>query len=94
MELRGFSGKKTVSGYFDDHEALAREAKNLDQEGFQVYVTLNEVNPDLLARAVNRVSAAVGLAIYLCRPATEPILDLPDHFFVSHHVLLAGPALP
>jgi hypothetical protein len=34
VELRGFSGKNTVSGYFDDHEALAGEAKNLDLKGF------------------------------------------------------------
>ncbi len=55
VELRAFSGRKTVSGYFDDHEVLAREAQKLDQRGFQVYVTLNKVNPDLLARAANRI---------------------------------------
>ncbi len=55
VEIRGLSGRKTVSGYFDDHDALAREAHRLNARGFQVYVTLNEVNPDLLARAANRV---------------------------------------
>jgi hypothetical protein len=54
-ELRAFKGKRTASGYFDDHDALAREAERLDKERYQVYVTLNEVNPDLLARAANRV---------------------------------------
>ncbi len=55
VELRGFKGRKTVSGYFNDHDALARAAHKLDVEGYQVYVTLNQVNPDLLARAANRL---------------------------------------
>ncbi len=55
VELRGFVGRKTVSGYFDDHDVLASEAHSLNKNGFQVYVTLNEVNPDLLARAANRI---------------------------------------
>src|SRR5215207_1901178 len=56
VELRAFKDRKTASGYFDDHDALAREAKRLDKERYQVYVTLNEVNSDLLARAANRVN--------------------------------------
>ncbi len=54
VELRAIRGRETVSGYFDDREALAREACKLDGRGYAVYVTLNEVNPALLARAVNR----------------------------------------
>lgn len=54
VEIRAFKGRKTVSGYFDDHEALVEEADELDRRGFAVYVTLNRVNPDLLARAANR----------------------------------------
>ncbi len=54
VELRALKGAETVSGYFDDHKSLAREAHRLDERGFAVYVTLNEVDPALLARAANR----------------------------------------
>ncbi len=55
VELRGFRDRKIVSGYYDDHDALARDAQKLDAQRYQVYVTLNKVNPDLLARSANRV---------------------------------------
>ena len=54
VELRAFRGRDTVSGYYDDHAALAREARKLDKMAYAVYVTLNEVDPALLARASNR----------------------------------------
>jgi hypothetical protein len=54
VELRAFKGRETVSGYFDTREVFAREAAKLDGWGYAVYVTLNEVDPTLLARAVNR----------------------------------------
>lgn len=49
----------TVSGYFDDHEALARSvaARNGD---IAVYWTLNPVVPALLARCANRVRNWAG----------------------------------
>jgi hypothetical protein len=56
VELRAFSGRCTVSGYFDDHEALVKQAHKLDEQGYAVYVTLNEVDPALLARAANKVN--------------------------------------
>jgi hypothetical protein len=43
----------TVSGYFDDWEKLATAAAGIRARG--VYVTLNPVNPALLARAHNRL---------------------------------------
>ncbi len=43
----------TVSGYFDDWEKLAAAAMTIQARG--IYVTLNPVNPALLARANNRV---------------------------------------
>ncbi len=55
VELRAFKGRITASGYFDDHDVLAREAHKLDVAGYQAYVTLNEVDPALLARAANRI---------------------------------------
>ncbi len=54
-ELRAFKGRDTVSGYFDDHAVLVCEAGELEDRGYSVYVTLNEVDPTLLARASNRV---------------------------------------
>jgi len=52
--LRAFKGRETVSGYYDDHALLAHEAGRLENRGYSVYVTLNEVDPALLARASNR----------------------------------------
>lgn len=39
----------TVSGYFDNLEQLARAAYEADGTAPGIYVTLNPVNPDLLA---------------------------------------------
>jgi hypothetical protein len=57
-ELRALgSSKGTVSGYFDDLEKLARcSAECSDQlSAGGIYITLNPVNRDLLARASNRL---------------------------------------
>ena len=48
--------KKTVSGYFDDFDKLAAAAAEWDGKAPGVYVTLNAVNPDLLARSVNHLT--------------------------------------
>ena len=45
----------TVSGYYDDPEALARDAARAAPQARGVYVTLNPLNPALLARAANRL---------------------------------------
>ena len=50
------TNKGTVSGYFDDFDKLAAGAAEWDGKAPGVYVTLNPVNPDLLARAVNRLT--------------------------------------
>ena len=49
IELRAFK-RWTVSGYFEDTEALKQAAAKLDAQGYQIYVTINEVDPALLAR--------------------------------------------
>jgi hypothetical protein len=55
-ELRAVGTRRgTVSGYFDDQSLLAKAALNLSGKAPGVYVTLNPVRPDLLARAANRV---------------------------------------
>jgi hypothetical protein len=48
----------TISGYFDDHEKLANEAVRHSPVAQGAYITLNPVNPDLLARSANRLRVA------------------------------------
>ena len=57
VEVRALADGVTHSGYFDDHEALARavEALDADPAVAGIYVTLNSVNPALLARRANRI---------------------------------------
>lgn len=60
IELRGLhvptSRTGIASGYYDDHQKLAADAAKLDREkAGGVYVTLNEIDPALLARAANRL---------------------------------------
>jgi hypothetical protein len=54
VELRAFGNGIIRSGFFDIQDALAREAAGLDRRGFQVYTTLNEIDPALLERVQNR----------------------------------------
>ena len=56
VEVRALADGATHSGYFDDHEALARavEALDADPAVAGIYVTLNTVNPALLARRANQ----------------------------------------
>jgi hypothetical protein len=59
LELRAFvpgnSKDTTVSGYFDDIDKLVAAAASLDNRAHGIYVTLNPVDPALLARANNRL---------------------------------------
>jgi hypothetical protein len=54
VELRAFKSRGTISGYYDDHDVLAKDAARINQRAGTVYVTLNRINPDLLARRANR----------------------------------------
>jgi hypothetical protein len=57
VELRAFGlFGDVVSGFYADREALSWEAVALDSCGYQVYVTLNEVDPALLERAANKTT--------------------------------------
>lgn len=48
--------KGTIFGYFDNPKAFAKAAAALEKAKARgIYFTLNPVNPDLLARAVNRL---------------------------------------
>jgi len=57
IELRalGVKGGGTSSGYFDDREAFVEAAMELSGRAEGVYCTLNPVQPELIARAKNRV---------------------------------------
>ena len=59
MVLRAL-GDRTHYGYYTDHAKLARDAGVLESlpDTWGIYVTLNEINPVLLARCVNRVKKA------------------------------------
>jgi hypothetical protein len=49
---RGY--RATVSGYYDDPAKLAADAAALSGKASGVYITMNEIDPALLARAANR----------------------------------------
>jgi P4 family phage/plasmid primase-like protien len=57
VEVRALAENGTHSGYFTDFEALARQVEALDADPavHGCYVTLNAVNPALLARRANRI---------------------------------------
>ncbi|HNL87195.1 MAG TPA: hypothetical protein PKH71_08585, partial [Methanoregulaceae archaeon] len=56
VEIRAIAEDGTHSGYFDDPRLLAASAELLDLSTVHgIYVTLNELNPALLARRSNRV---------------------------------------
>ena len=57
VEVRALADGATHSGYFDDYGALAQavEALDADPAVAGIYVTLNAVNPALLARRANRI---------------------------------------
>ncbi|MBN2734802.1 MAG: hypothetical protein JXQ82_08105 [Methanomicrobiaceae archaeon] len=57
VEVRAIGDFAAHSGYFDDHEILAQKAATVDRlnDVSGVYVTLNEINPDLLSRRANRI---------------------------------------
>jgi hypothetical protein len=52
----GYGGPATVSGYFDNAEALVNALEGIGADhAAGVYITQNPVDPDLLARANNRL---------------------------------------
>lgn len=55
VELRAFNRRDVLSGYFDSPDALADAAMALPATCSAVYVTLNRINPELIARRSNRV---------------------------------------
>ncbi len=58
VQRRGQNFPCTLSGYFDDFGKLADAASNASTDARGAYITLNPVNPALLARAANRLRVA------------------------------------
>ena len=55
VELRAFKNRRcTISGYYDDFDRLARDAAKVNRSCGGVYVTLNQIDNNLLARRANR----------------------------------------
>ena len=57
IELRAIGDGTIASGYFSDLQALNKALSLLDNDPLisDIYITLNEVNPALLARRANRI---------------------------------------
>ena len=57
VELRipGMQGKRTYSGYFNDFDKLAAAAADYENRAEGIYITVNPVQPALLARSSNHV---------------------------------------
>tara|TARA_R110002167_G_scaffold15121_2_gene60771 strand:+ start:1546 stop:4023 length:2478 start_codon:yes stop_codon:yes gene_type:complete len=53
-----FRRPHTEFGYFTDHEKLVTAAAELSKNSSGVYITVNPIDPDLLARAANRTRSA------------------------------------
>ncbi|HWQ64630.1 MAG TPA: hypothetical protein VN429_09465 [Methanospirillum sp.] len=62
VEVRLIGKRGTASGYYDDFDKLSADAVSFDNRGEYsgIYVTLNPVNPDLLARRANRIETRLG----------------------------------
>lgn len=52
---KAHGGKKTISGYYSDHEQMATDLASLDGRHSGIYFTLNPCNASLLGRASNRL---------------------------------------
>src|SRR5215213_6034661 len=60
VELRTFKAGTTFSGYFDDHQELAKAAAKHDERGHDVYITLNKLPEEIAYRRYNRVDRLKG----------------------------------
>jgi hypothetical protein len=60
VELRTFKDGRTYSGYFDNHQELAKAAAKHDERGHDVYMTLNKLPGEIAYRRYNRVEQIKG----------------------------------
>ncbi len=71
--------RATWYGYFDDSEALAEAVAGFKKTAAGIYITLNPVLPDLLARACNRLIQATG---------RHPALTTDEHIIRRRWILV------
>jgi len=62
VEIRLIGRRGPASGFYDNYDRLSLDAVMYDNKGEYAgtYVTLNPVNPDLLARRANRIETRLG----------------------------------
>src|SRR5829696_7990991 len=60
VELRTLKNGTTFSGYFDDHQELAKAAAKHDERGHDVYITLNKLPEEIAYRRYNRIDRMKG----------------------------------
>ena len=60
VELRTFKDGTTYSGYFDNHQELAKAAAKHDERGHDVYITLNKLPEEIAYRRYNRIDRMKG----------------------------------
>ncbi|PWR70025.1 hypothetical protein [Methanospirillum lacunae] len=62
VEVRLIGKRGTASGFYDNFDRLSADAVSFDNRGEYAgtYITLNPVNPDLLARRANRIETRLG----------------------------------
>ena len=62
VEVRMLGKRGAASGFFDDHDRRTAAVLPLENRGEYggIYVSLNPVNPDLLARRANRIETRLG----------------------------------
>ena len=62
FEIRALTDRGTSSGYYDQKEKAEADVILLDTDKstIGIYVTLNKVNPDLLARRANRIKTRLS----------------------------------
>ncbi len=62
VEVRAIGKWGTASGYFNDFDKLTASVRAIENTGEYagIYITLNAVNPNLLARRANRIEKKLG----------------------------------
>ena len=76
-------GKKTISGYYNDHAKMAEDLASLDGRHDGIYYTINPVNSALLSRAANRLKS------YAATTTSDPDITQRIHLLID-----ADPARP
>jgi hypothetical protein len=87
VEMRVFGLRRgdVASGYYDDRDSFVRDALEQDRTGQDTcYVTLNPVDPDLLARSYNALGRCDGTADKDVDRFRVLLIDLDPKLDFSH----------